>query len=117
MAIVRADYPMEGREEKEASKQAAVVKFGVSVGRQTEEEDDECFDVGFNMDVNFDEAMYHRLKNNEASDTAFTIEFTPNPDVYYAHKVDWEKEGDLLINNNAHIKHLRIYVYGSQVAC
>ena len=43
--------------------------------------------------------------------TAFTVQFGPD---CLANRIDWEEDGDVLINNNTHIKQLRIHVFGNQ---
>ena len=59
-------------------------------------------------EIDFDKALYDGLKNNDPTITAFTVQFGPD---CLANSIDWEEEGDVLINNNTHIKQLRIHVW------
>ena len=58
------------------------------------------------------EIYFDKLKKNDPTITAFTVQFGPD---CLANSIDWEEEGDVLINNNnTHIKQLRIHVFGNQ---
>ena len=84
----------------------------VAAPEHVNEEEGSSSSVDLNSDdmyeIYFDKALYDGLKKNDPTITAFTVQFGPD---CLANSIDWEEEGHLLINNNTHIKQLRIHVW------
>ena len=84
----------------------------VAAPEHVNEEEGSSSSVDLNSDdmyeIYFDKALYDGLKKNDPTITAFTAKFGPD---CLANSIDWEEEGDVLINNNTHIKQLRIHVW------